>query len=179
MLVATAVMVGTPGQPVVYVIHSVGMWQGSHVAHGPLDTVVVGVVGQQSVEHGTVVLDTLMYNGHTWSVAGGGQESVGQEAAGAVTVWVWHTWIPVHAVQCAVSTYVVVQVAGGGVTTGFSVVGAGLGLRASATAGTALTVASSPAVAVRKTMYGENIMLRRCLGRSVGWSMGRWIRLCM
>ena len=74
----------------VYVIHSVGMRQGSQVGQlsepapvrdpVPASTVVVPVVGQQSVAHGTVVDDTLMYCGHTRSVGGGAQVRGGQRA---------------------------------------------------------------------------------------------------
>lgn len=66
-------------------IHSVGMRQASHVgqASGPTDgTYAVGVAGQQSVVHGTVVLDTLMYMGQIRSVGGAGQASGGQAAGG-------------------------------------------------------------------------------------------------
>lgn len=78
-----------PAQPVMYVTHSVGMWQGSHVSVAMASSQgtsvevcssTVVVVGQQSVVQGTVTLDTLMYKGQTWSVAGGGQVGFGQEA---------------------------------------------------------------------------------------------------
>ena len=76
-------MVDVPAHPVVYVIHSVGIRHGSHVGQGWVPvaaTYAVGVRGQQSVAHGTVVLDTLMYMGHIRSVAGGGHDRVGQLA---------------------------------------------------------------------------------------------------
>jgi hypothetical protein len=60
-----SVMVGVPIHPVVYVIHSVGIRHGSQVEHGPAASYVVLVFGQQSVAQGTVIIDTLMYKGHT------------------------------------------------------------------------------------------------------------------
>jgi hypothetical protein len=73
--------------PVVYVIHSVGMGHRSHVVlHGPVLWYVVVVVGQQSVAHGTVMLDTARYNGHTWPGGGIGQGRTGQVACGEVSL---------------------------------------------------------------------------------------------
>ncbi len=79
-MIVRVVMVGVSEQPVVYVIHSVGIRQGSHVGQGAPTVKAVGVVGQQSVLHGTVVLDTLMYIGQIKSDPGVEHESVGQAA---------------------------------------------------------------------------------------------------
>jgi len=59
-----------PGQPVVKMVSSVGMRHGSHVGQGPHEYVAVGVKGQQSVAHETVVLLTLRYKGQIWSEEG-------------------------------------------------------------------------------------------------------------
>jgi len=74
-------MVGVPGHPVVYVIHSVGTRHGLQLGHGPMGSYTVLVVGQQSLAHGTVTLDTFMIRGQTWVVGGGAQERVGQVAS--------------------------------------------------------------------------------------------------
>lgn len=80
-----SVMVAVPAQPVVYVTHSVGTGQLAHVGHAPVDTYDVAVVGQQSVAHGTVTLDTRMYSGQMTSVGGGAHDSVGQVAVACVS----------------------------------------------------------------------------------------------
>jgi len=66
------------GQPVVSVIHCVGFGHALHVEQGPFTYAVV-VVGQQSVAHGTFVVNATMNKGHA-TPGSRAQDSVGHAA---------------------------------------------------------------------------------------------------